>query len=177
MPPFEFHHHYHFGPDPEVLRRLDAIDQKQDLILDLLRRPRGISLGAPVTTDLEGNVIMTAFATNLLVYFPIKVNGVAPPAVDTFSAAPSDPSMPFTTSIGVTPGTGPDAGLPAVVAAATTLAGAPSLSFVTNDGQGDLPVTDTFDFVAPVAPPPPPGQISIDDAGVQTQANPSPPIV
>lgn len=118
---------------------------------------------------------MASYATNLLVYFPIKVNGAAPPSTDTFSATPSDAAV-FTVNIGVTPGTGPDAGLPCVTVTALTLAGAAGLSFTVSDGQSDLPATESFDLVAPVAPPPPPGQISIDDAGVQTEANPSPPI-
>lgn len=114
------------------------------------------------------------FATNLLVYFPIKVNDAPPPSTDTFSVVPSDASL-FSAEISVTPDGGPDAGLPAVLVTPLTLNGGTGLSFAVNDGQGDLPATETFDLIAPVAPPPPPGQISIDDAGVQTAANPNPP--
>jgi hypothetical protein len=117
---------------------------------------------------------MAQYATNLLIWFPIKVNGAPPPSTDTFSATPSDATT-FSAAIGVTPGSGPDAGLPAVLVTPLTLAGATGLSFTVNDGQNDLPATEDFDLIAPVAPPPPPGQISIDDAGVQTQANPNPP--
>lgn len=121
---------------------------------------------------------MTAYATNLTLYFPIEVNGAPPPNVDTFTVTESAAAA-FTAAIGAMPAGSTDpaivAGNPAVVVNALTLAGATGLSFTVNDGQGDLPGTETFDYVAPVAPPPPPGQISIDDAGVVSALNPSAP--
>ena len=125
---------------------------------------------------------MTAYATNLTLNFPIKVNGAVPPSVDTFTATPSDATL-FTATIGGIPAGSNDVdpsvhdGDPCVIVNALTLAGATGLSFTVSDGQNDLPGTETFDYVAPVAPPPPPGQISIDDAGVVSQLNPNAPTV
>jgi hypothetical protein len=114
---------------------------------------------------------MTQYATNLTLYFPIEVNGAPPPSVDAFTVTESDATK-FTAEIGTMPSGSTD---PAIVVNALTLAGALGLSFTVNDGQNDLPATETFDFIAPVAPPPPPGQISIDDAGVVSAVNPNAP--
>jgi hypothetical protein len=143
------------------------------------RRPRRrITLGKPVFTNREGKIVMAQYPTNLILYFPIEVNGAPPPSVDTFTVTESDAAV-FTASIGTMPSGSPDpaivAGNPAVVVTPLTLAGALGLSFTVNDGQGDLPGSESFDLVTPVAPPPPPGQISIDDAGVVSQTNPNPP--
>jgi hypothetical protein len=135
-------------------------------------------LGRPVITNKEGKIVMAQYATNLILYFPIEVNGAPPPSVDTFSVTESDAAV-FTAAIGEMPAGSADpaivAGNPAVVVTPLTLTGMLGLSFTVNDGQGDLPATETFDLIAPVAPPPPPGQISIDDAGVVSAVNPTPP--
>src|SRR5580704_5210151 len=141
---------------------LDGEARTKALVLEclqLLRNPprppqRGhITLGRPVVTDKEGKFLMAQYPTDQTLYFPILVNGASPPSVDTFTVTGNNDTV-FVPVIGAIPAGSPDpnivAGNPAVVANALTRAGAPGLAFTVNDGQGDLPGGDTFDYIAPV---------------------------
>ncbi len=121
------------------------------------------------------------YATNLTLYFPIKIDGAAPTSVDGWTVTPSDTAQ-FTAEFGVIPAGSNDVdssvkdGDPCVVTNALTHDGATSLSFTVTDGNAnDVPGVESFDYIAPVAPPPPPHTITVDDAGVVSQLNPNAP--
>ncbi len=128
-----------------------------------------ISFGRPATTNQEGDVVIQ-FNSNQICSFPLLVNGAAPPATDVFTATPSDATK-FSLAIGTMP-SGPDAGDPAVVVTALTLAGATGLSFTVSDSAGDTKATETFDILPPAQPV---GAITVDDPNVIVAPNPTPP--
>jgi hypothetical protein len=128
-------------------------------------RPKVISLGPPLTLNKEGKV-MVEFASNVIAYFPLLVNGAAPPAGDTFTATSTAPDI-CSVAIGTMP-SGADQGDPAVVVTALTLDGGAG-GFTVQDSNGDNAATESFTITKPA------GTIEVDDPNVVFETNPSPP--
>ena len=173
-------HHVHAGSVLAAYRELIWAELRQieewiTLHPPLPAHKRIISFGLPVVINSEGNLMAYQLASNLIALFPIKVAGEKPAADDVFTVVSNNPDQ-FTADIDVMPDdAAADAGFPAVKVTCLTHDGAANVSFTVSDSKGDTAGTETFDITAPAAPPPPPGQISIDEAGVATMANPSPP--
>jgi len=135
------------------------------------RRRRHITIGRPVFTDLKGNIMPISFPSNQLAYFPLLVNGAAPPAADQFTATTTDTPPIASYAIGVMP-SGPDAGDPAVVVTALTLAGGAGTFQVKDQNANDTGASESFTITAPAIPP---GVITVDDPNVIFAPNPNPP--
>jgi hypothetical protein len=132
---------------------------------------RRISFGRPAFTNRKGDIVID-LNSNLIGFFPLLVNGAAPPATDVFTVTPSDATK-FSVAIGTMP-SGADQGDPAVIVTPLTLAGATGLSFTVVDNADDTQATETFSIIPPAQPP---GAIEVDDPNVVTQPNPNPPTV
>lgn len=151
------------------------LDQLEDAIKNVEKPRPFIGFGLPFTIDKEGKLMAYELPSDQIALFPLLVNGAAPPAGDTFSVVSNNTDQ-FTAEMDVMPPEAArDAGNPAVKVTPLRHDGMAGVSFTVNDSAGDTAATETFDIIAPKAPPPPAGVISIDDAGVATRANPNPP--
>lgn len=134
-----------------------------------------LGFGPPLTITKEGKTMAYQLPSDQIALFPLKVNGAAPAAGDTFTVVSNNTDQ-FTAEIGVMPAeAAADAGNPAVKVTCLKHDGMAGVSFTVTDSKGDTAATETFDIVAPVAPPPPAGVISVDEAGIAVSANPNPP--
>ena len=136
------------------------------------RRKRHITIGRMATTNLKGE-LMISFPSNMIAYFPLLVNGTAPPAADVFTATTTDTPPIASYSMGTMP-SGPDAGDPAVVVTALTLAGGAGTFQVADQNANDTGASESFTITAPAVPP---GVITVDDPNVVFVPNPNPPTV
>src|ERR1700720_2650376 len=111
---------------------------------------RHLTLGRPVFTNLEGEIMAITFPSNEIAYFPLLVNETAPPKADVFTVTTTDAPPIASYAIGVMP-SGPDSGDPAVVVTALTLAGGTG-TFQVSDSAGDTAASESFTITAPAVP-------------------------
>lgn len=107
-----------------------------------------------------------SFPSNNLAYFPLLVNGKAPPASDMFTPVSITPTI-CSVAMSTVP-SGPDQGDPAVLVTALTLAGGAG-GFTVTDSNGDTAASETFTITEPV------GTIEVDDPNVVFAPNTAPP--